>query len=407
MSVTEYPSPPTESSAQLPRWLWALTGCMGLGLVGLGGGLVALPFLFAALIEGASAIIAGYGLFAITLGVALVTAGVRGWRQEPSYRYYSRSAWLYFLVATVVIALLAVILPRELHATALFAPFHFALILLPGLLLLSLVAMLSGSDSAVAARHLSLAAGGGAASVMLAVPLELIGLLFSIIAGVAVAWLLPGGAEEVERLVILLEGWTVQPPTTETEILGLLASPLILFALALLLGVIAPLVEEFGKTLVLGLMGIWVKPSVRVSFILGVACGLGFAWLEGISNGGLGLGERAAWLGGVGARVFATAMHGLTSGVMGIGWAYFRRRKRWALLLSYVVAVVFHGLWNLNVVMSLGGMGVTASSPALGGLVVVLGTGFQIVLIAICLLALIAIPVQLRRRDLATMVRTG
>jgi hypothetical protein len=397
----------TESPSHLPRWLWALSGFAGLVLVVLGAALAALPFLFPTLFEGVSVISAGYGLVFITLGFALGGAGIRGRRRLPTRRFYSRWAWLFFLAATVAVALLAMLLPRELHNAPIFAPFHVGLILLPGLFLFSLLSLLAGQASAVAMRHLTLATAGGAASVLLAVPVELLGLLFSGVAGLVVAWSIPGGIEEVERLVNLVEAWSLRPPTDELEILSVLASPIILSVLALLLGVIAPLVEEFVKTLVLGVMGIWIKPSVAVSFILGAACGLGFAWLEGISNGGLGLGEPLAWLGGVTVRAFATAMHALASGVIGVGWGYFWRGKRWALPLSYVLAVIFHGLWNLNVVMSLVGMGMTVSAPAVGGLLVVLGLGFQLVLIAICLIALIAIPLRLRRRDEGSVRQIG
>jgi hypothetical protein len=407
MSVADSPicptdlEPPAEAPMQLPRWLWGIAVFVGVGLAGLGAALVALPFLLPVLFGAAGIIGASYGLIAGTLGVALVFAGSQGRRRAPVVRFYSRRAWLYFLLGSLGVALLAVLLPRELQHTPLFAPFHFFLILLPALLILSLLALLAGPRSAVAVRHLLLAAAGGAASVFLAIPLELVGLLLSGIVAIAVTWLIPGGTGEVERLITLLQSWSVQPPTDGLEVLGLLASPVVLLALALLLGVITPLVEEFVKTLVLGIMGIWMKPSTLVSFLLGVACGLGFAWLEGISNGALGLGETAGWLGGVAVRVFATAMHALTSGLLGIGWAYLWRGKGWVLLVSYIVAVVFHGLWNLNVIVSLGGMAMAVSSPAVGGLLTLLAVGFQIVLIGLCLSALIAIPLVWRRRAAA------
>ncbi len=405
MSVTDRPIPYAESellaehTADLPRWLWALAGFIAAGLVALGCVLLALPFFIPALFGSAGTISASYGLMAITLGSALLIGSVRGWRRAPARHFYSRWAWLYLILVSVAIAVLAVLLPSDVQNTPLFAPFHFALILLPGLLLLSLLALLSGRGSAVAGRRLSLAAAGGATSVTLAIPLELIGLAISGIVAVAVAMVIPGGVDEFERIIVLLEGWSLQPPTDELEILTLVASPIVLLGLAVLLGVIAPLVEEFGKTLVLGVMGIWVKPSVLVGFIWGVACGLGFAWLEGISNGALGLGDTTAWLGGVGVRVLATSMHALTGGILGVGWAYLWRGKRWALLLSYAVAVVFHGLWNLNVVMSLGGVGIAGLSPAVGGALAVLGVGFQLLLVAVCLSALVGIPLLLRRRD--------
>jgi hypothetical protein len=399
------PDSRVESPAVLPRWLWAIAGGVGLALAALGGVLTMLPF-FLPIVFGVGGVIgAAYGLVAVTLGGALVMGSIKGWRQEPLRGFYSRRAWGVFLLASVAVAAVAMVLPGDLQNDALFAPFHFALILLPGLFLLSLMTLLAGPAAAISARRLTLAAAGGAASVLLAIPLEVFGLFLSGVVGVATVWLIPGGAVEVERLVSLLQGWSTRPPTDELEILSLLTSPVILLVLAILLGVITPLVEEFGKTLILGVMGIWIKPTTLVSFICGVACGLGFAWIEGVSNGALGLGERVGWLGGVGVRFFATAMHALTSGLLGVGWAYLWRGKWWGLLLSYSVAVVFHGLWNLNVVMSLGGVGLTVSSPVLGGLLAVLGVGFQLLLIAICLFSLVAIPLVLRRGEAGTAPR--
>ena len=143
--------------------------------------------------------------------------------------------------------------------------------------------------------------------------------------------------------------------------MALLASPMVIITLVFTLAVVTPLVEEFGKALIVGVMGIWVRPSALTTFVWGTACGLGFAWLEGISNGAIGLGGAAVWLGGVGLRFFSTAMHCMTSGLIGLGWGWSWGGRRWALPLAYGVAVFFHALWNLAVIVGLGGLGLTAS----------------------------------------------
>lgn len=387
-----------EEIPRLPPWLWAVAGLVSIGLVGLGSLFVLLPILFPGSFAAAAVVTVGYGLIALTLGCALLVAAARGWRRLPDRRYYSRWGWLAFLLGSVAVGVAGVLLPATFQNRPIFAPFHSALILLPGLLLFSLVVLVAGPQWAVSLRQIVLSVVGGAGSIILAIPLEIVGVVLSGVVGVVAVSALSGDTAEAERLVVLLQQWAQRPPTDETEILGVLASPIVLLTLALTLGVVTPLAEEFGKTLVIGVMGFWIKPAMLTGFIWGMACGLGFAWFEGVSNGALGLGGAVVWLGSVGVRFLATAMHALTSGVLGLGWARFWQGRRGSLPVAYAVAVIFHGLWNLNIILSLGGVGLAASSPVAGGLIVVVGGVIQVVLILLSLSALFAIPWLLQRR---------
>jgi hypothetical protein len=111
----------------------------------------------------------------------------------------------------------------------------------------------------------------------------------------------------------------------------------------------------------------------------------------------MGLGGAAGWLASVGVRFLATAMHVLTSGVVGLGWGWAWRRRWWALPLCYVAAVAFHGLWNLNIVMALGGLGMAGSQQGLGAVSVVVAIFVQIMLVLVMLMALAVIPLALRK----------
>lgn len=386
-----------EQKTEIPRWLWALAGFGGLGLLVLGLASVSVTFALPEAFGAAGVIVAGFGLIAATLGISLGVAGLRGWRNAPSMRFYSRWTWAVLLLGSIVTAISGSLMPVQLQGHALFAPFHFLMITLPGLLLLSVVTLLIGRESALSIRRTVLALASGASGVVLAIPVEVIGLMLSGMLSVAVAMVFPGGSAEVDRLLTLVQGWTVRPPTSEAEILGVVTSPVVLLALTLTLSVVTPLVEELSKTLLLGLFGMWVKPIAPVAFLWGAACGLGFAWLEGVSNGAVGLGGVGGWLGSVGVRLFATAMHVLTSGLLGLGWGWFWRGRRWALPITYGVAVIFHGLWNLNVIVSVGGLGLAASSPATGGMLVTLGVVVQLALVLLATTALIVIPLALRK----------
>jgi hypothetical protein len=298
------------------------------------------------------------------------------------------------------------LLPPSLQMTPFFAPFHLAVIVIPALLLFSLATLVSGYRHAPTIRQFILTVSGGALSTFLALPLEIVGGFLSVIVVVIIVSVFPAGLAEVERLMSFAEQWmnssmatgTMDEAALERISQTLLTSPVVLGILALILGVLTPLVEEFGKTLVMGIAGFWQKPGLSRAFLWGAACGLGFAMVEGFSNGAMGLGELSGWLGGVVARMAATAMHAFTSGLLGLGWGYFWQKRRWGLPLMYLAAVVFHGLWNFNVVVMLGSTGMAMSrTSSLAGVVSLLGIGLQLLLAVVSPIGVIGIPFLLRR----------
>ena len=344
-------------------------------------------------------VVVAMGLIALLFGFALVLAGLTGWKQVPSRRFYSRWGWLIFLLLAAGLIGVAVFIPADRQNTPLFAPLHLGMIVLPALFLLSLITLTAGREAALTFRQMIVTMTGGVMTIFLALPVELFGFLFSAVMVIAVAIVVPGGEAEVTRLTNLAQQWAATPPADMESALSVIASPVVLAILALTLAVVAPLIEEFGKTLVMGVMGFWEHPGLTRAFVWGAACGLGFAMVEGISNGATGLGEMGGWLGGVGSRVLATAMHALTSGLIGLGWGFFWRKRRWALPLAYAVSVIFHGLWNFNVVLMAGGTGLGTTSSPIGYVLLAAGMGMQGLLLLVTPAALIGIPFFLRRRE--------
>jgi len=302
----------------------------------------------------------------------------------------------------IIFAGVALLTPEDWHQHPLFAPLHLGLAALPAFFLLTLITLIAGRYRALTFRELIGAMSSGAASIAMALPLEVVGFVVSAIAVLLVTLLLPGGAAEINRMGNLIEQWRLMPPADMGQILEAIASPIVLVMLFLVFVVIAPVVEEIGKTLVMGVMGFWHRPGLTQAFIWGAACGLGFAVVENVTNGASGLGERWGWLGGMGTRAFATAMHMLTSGLVGLGWGFFWRKRRWVLPLAYVSAILFHGLWNFNVVMSIGGVATGVATSPLGFIIALLGMGLIIVLAMVAPLALLGIPVLLRAYESRT-----
>jgi hypothetical protein len=123
---------------------------------------------------------------------------------------------------------------------------------------------------------------------------------------------------------------------------GILLEP---WFIAIVLGffaVLVPLIEEALKTLVVWPWLIRRRNSAE-AFIGGVIGGTGYALFEAIF-----LTQAApAWLPTMVGRAGATIMHAFTTGVASWGLSEGILNKRWIrMVLSYLVAVTFHGLWN-------------------------------------------------------------
>ncbi|MGC9349170.1 MAG: PrsW family glutamic-type intramembrane protease [Anaerolineae bacterium] len=394
----------SEDNARLPSWMWVAAGLVGLAIAGLGLLLLLLSALFPAFFAPLIVIVAGDGLIGLGLGVALVIAGYRRRRALPAQRFSGVRGWWVFLILGLLALVAGILLPSDTHRSLLFAPVYLALIVAPAFFFLSIVTLASGPRLSIAYPHLALALSGGASSVLLAAPVEILGLVLSGVVTTVAAMFIPGGEGEIDRLMMLLDRWSAGPPTDPEQVLSLVASPIILATLALTLALVTPLVEEFSKALIVGLVGFWLKPGPLSGFLWGVAAGLGFALVEGVSNGALPLGETAGWFAGAGTRFFTTAMHGLTSGLVGLGWSYFWRRpdpRRWLLPLFYGLAALFHALWNLNVISTLASLSLGVSTPVIGGSVIVLGVVVQVTLALGALAGLLGVPFLLKRHSTA------
>lgn len=387
----------------LPQALWIITAVTG-------GALIVGSILGAALIfilpptmgDVLSVILPSLSLIGLLLGLGLIWAGWSGGKRLPVPTIYVRWGWAVCLILIIILVGIAVLTPEDWHQRPIFALLHLGMAAIPAFLLLTLMTLTVGRYRALTFRELIAALSGGAASIALALPIEIIGFAISVIAVVLVALVLPGGVEEINRMGAIAEQWTLMPPTDMEQIVGAIASPVVLVILFLVLVVIAPIAEEVGKTLVMGAIGFWHRPGLTQAFVWGAACGLGFAIVESVTNGAGGLGELWGWLGGMGARTLAAAMHMLTSGIVGLGWGFFWRKRRWVLPLAYGIAILFHASWNLNAVMSIGGTAIGTVSSSLGFIVAAISMGLMVILALFTPFALIGIPVLLRAHESET-----
>ncbi|HQE91994.1 MAG TPA: PrsW family glutamic-type intramembrane protease [Anaerolineae bacterium] len=386
-----------ETKPSSPQWLWIVTAITGGGAI-----VVSLLSMLSVWVipqvenNATTVILIAVGLVGLLLGMGLLATGLSGRKSSPSPKIYVQWGWAIGLALLVGLVIVAVLTPAEWHNRPIFAPLHLGLAALPAFLLLSLMTLTAGRDHTLTLRELIATMSGGAASTLMAIPVEVIGLVLCAVLVALVAFLLPGGRATIDALIAMAERWRTLPPTNIEEVFSTIASPVILVVMVLTLAIVAPLTEELGKTLVMGIMGIWRHPGLTTSFLWGAACGLGFTIVESITNGAGGLGEVTSWLGGMGARAAATGMHMLTSGIVGLGWGFFWRKRRWALPLAYLMAVLFHGLWNLAAIATMGGAAIGIATAPVGFIITAIGIGIMVILALCAPLVLIGTPVVLR-----------
>ena len=388
-----------QNSSRRLSALWFLTALVGCAMVLTALLAIISAFVLPDTVLGSYApVLVGVSLIAVMLGFGLLVTGIRGWRMKQSRLITTRWGWLILFLAMLVLGGFALMVPTEFQSDPIFAPFHFGMVVLPAFIGLLLVIRLSGPNFTPTFRQVILTITGGASSVLLALPLEIVGFILVAVVLLIGASLLPAGQAEVSRLISIIQLWAETPPTDMETLLSVATSPIAVIGIILILSVLTPLIEEFVKTLVMGVMGFWVRPGLGTAFIWGLSCGLGFALVEGITNGSVGLGNAGWWLGGIFARVMASMMHALTSGLLGLGWGFLWENKWWCLPLFYAIAVAFHGLWNFSVILLAIG-GIMSSAQLLPGLVLALmGGGILLICVSLVTVALIAAPIALKYR---------
>lgn len=386
-------------------WLLLSLGCVGAALIaGLAPEALRLR-------SGGPVLVAGMGGLSLVLAAGWLIAARNGFLGRISLPWRPRRAWAVVGVLLFITLSLALVLPVRWHTSLLFTPVHAGLIVLTTLILLFVAAYAAGPHLAPTGRQWLLTLGFGALSALPAIVLELIALVLVITSAVVFVSILPGGTAYLEQLQVLIEQLrSLDLEGSQSLIIDFLRSPLILSVLLVAFGLVAPLTEELVKTALVPFL-VWRErgASLTRAYLWGLACGAGFAMLEGIGNGGTSLGNESwgAWASGIATRIPASAMHMLVSGLIGIGWAYFWRGQRWRLPLFYFLAITFHGLWNTFAVGMIGGSAFAVDDPLslLAGngwvpqLIVVisfLGLGL---LVLVALIGAPLLPLTLRRVD--------
>jgi len=167
----------------------------------------------------------------------------------------------------------------------------------------------------------------------------------------AILWLMinPNTSSQLSNLVIHLENSSGNPDAILRIMLPYLLNPGLLLIVFAFISVIVPLIEETLKPL-----GVWFLAGQKLSpaqgFVYGVLSGAGFGLFENLGNTSNG-GEAWALL--ASSRISTLLLHCFTAGM--VGWALvsaWSQRRYLRLGISYILAVLIHGLWNGMAVLS-------------------------------------------------------
>ena len=131
----------------------------------------------------------------------------------------------------------------------------------------------------------------------------------------------------------------------------------------LIVAIVGPMVEETIKPLAVVLY-IGRMRSASETFLLGMACGIGFALVETVGYIGSGYHD---WLAVAIERTGAGLLHGVGAGMVALGWYFLVHAEKYRVLIAvgfWSYAVLQHVVWNATAVLGLlpGPIGSTINS---------------------------------------------
>jgi RsiW-degrading membrane proteinase PrsW (M82 family) len=246
-------------------------------------------------------------------------------------------------------------------------------------------------------RHLAF---GAFASSSMAIVIELVvGAVIGLFILLAIA-----GNGELDGLLNIFNQFERSGGLSTDLLQQLLLSPAVLIGMAAVMVVVAPLTEEFFKSLGVALFAPGMRHPAQ-AWALGLAAGLGFALLENLLYSGVSL---SGWWSATLLRVGTAIIHALATGVVSLGWYYALREHRpWRLAWAFAGSVSLHGLWNglalISLVASVSAFGQLTDDllpPELGstaGLLILGSTALILILGASALFAIVYISRRLER----------
>lgn len=279
----------------------------------------------------------------LTFGIALAIQLLRSWKGKEEIPFPSIRIWMLSLAWIVVVGAGTAANLVPLLQIALLPPLHILAMSLPAFIMLAVVRQQMRGVKFSWRESIASLTGGGPLATGASLVVELILLLIvGLIAGVFLLQT-PDLLEQIRELAQTLQETGQELPMG--EVAEILLRPSIVISTIALTSIPVPIIEEFLKTLVIGIAARWTQPRPPRAFLWGVASGAGFALVENLLNGGM-MGVEG-WTTLALSRFAATTLHCATGGIMGWAWGQFwTQKRRLRLPLAYLLAVIVHGVWN-------------------------------------------------------------
>jgi RsiW-degrading membrane proteinase PrsW (M82 family) len=369
-----------------------------IAILGLAGGIIYIiqlvtadPTELSSAVGGAALLVVGVGL-----GGALAWHGRRAVRRESSDLLRLPAFWLLLLFYLPIIIVGQILISLDLWPALTFPVFHILAAAIPPLAILAFAArMFKATLPRWRDVILQLTSGIFLSTLIGFIAEIVLGALLFLAVALGAA-LTPIGLASLERLAENLQDpFLIQNPD---NLLSLIMSPPVLVTGAIIVVVLAPLIEELIKPLGVYLMS-YRRPSRAQVFLWGLASGAGFALAENLFNTIAGL---DVWAVVMVFRLGGTAMHCLGSGLVALGWRdFWVERRPWPLVGAYAISVTMHALWNLNAIglagLSMFTLGQSSETilALIGGIALLLVV-FLFVLSGAIVIALVVLAYRLR-----------
>jgi RsiW-degrading membrane proteinase PrsW (M82 family) len=177
---------------------------------------------------------------------------------------------------------------------------------------------------------------------------ELVAVVIVILAVSAFLSTQPGLLEELTALLEHIQQYGEVPEEMLRQLTPFLLRPELIFLLFAFVAGFVPLVEEAIKP-----VGVLIYagriPTAVEGFVGGLLSGAGFALFENLLLSTIG----GFWTTSVILRIGAGLLHIMATGLVGWALALAWQEKRYGrLVLSYLTAVLIHGLWNALALLS-------------------------------------------------------
>jgi hypothetical protein len=189
-------------------------------------------------------------------------------------------------------------------------------------------------------------------------------------------------------LEILSDPVTPSVTTLQQSLNNILLEPWFILTILAYFSFLVPIIEETLKTMIIWPL-LFRKITSAQALMGGIIGGAGYALFEAIFLAQ----DGSSWLPTMLGRSGATMMHAFTTGIACWGLAEGFIQKRWGrALISYIIAITFHGIWNASAIIVALSDTAVAQDGTIPSILRIFHNGGPYYIIVLSMIALFGIP---------------